>query len=324
MEGSWFVTPPPCFTKPNTFDMTSSPLEDMLIEKPVISGSFASDKSFFDHERQHEDEDGFEDHVEDEMPLSPVRSSPILLLAATPLTASLTADEPDLGQEEEQIPESESSNDSQKENEGEEASKYLFDEEEGDAESITTSVSSITDREEDHDEENECMSTPTPVRSRKRTRHQVARPSSLSSGLIMPAASGNLTEVQLNSYRILSRKERKGRKAQKRKNQRCSKKQASDADTASAEDRSEEMFTKRSASSERIFSAIRSLAYEPIRQSKAMQDQSQKIFLKSSFLDRQNHVIHHHHHSNHASSRKIKYAMRPHTFSTNRKTNRNY
>jgi hypothetical protein len=40
MEGSWFVTPPPCFTKPNTFVMESSPLEDELIEMPSISGLF--------------------------------------------------------------------------------------------------------------------------------------------------------------------------------------------------------------------------------------------------------------------------------------------
>lgn len=37
MEGSWFVTPPPCFTRPNTFMMESSPLEDILIEHPSIS-----------------------------------------------------------------------------------------------------------------------------------------------------------------------------------------------------------------------------------------------------------------------------------------------
>lgn len=37
MEGSWFVTPPPCFTRPNTFMMESSPLEDALIEHPSIS-----------------------------------------------------------------------------------------------------------------------------------------------------------------------------------------------------------------------------------------------------------------------------------------------
>lgn len=185
-----------------------------------------------------------------------------------------------------------------------------------DGESITTSVSSITDLGEDDDNENEYM-TPAAVRGRKRSR-QVAR----SSGLMMPPASSSLTEVQLNSYRILSRKERKGRKAQKRKNQRPNKKQTGECDPEREEAMTSGM-GRRSASSERLISAIRALAYEPVLQSKAMQDQSQKIFLKSSFLDRQNHVIHHHHHSSHASSRKIKYATRPNTFSTNRKTNRN-
>ncbi|KAI1285526.1 Tumor protein p53-inducible nuclear protein 1 [Halotydeus destructor] len=37
MEDSWFVTPPPCFTRPNTFMMESSPLEDILIEHPSMS-----------------------------------------------------------------------------------------------------------------------------------------------------------------------------------------------------------------------------------------------------------------------------------------------
>ena len=42
MEGSWFVTPPPCFTKPNTFSLPASPEEDSLIEHPSISGSVNS------------------------------------------------------------------------------------------------------------------------------------------------------------------------------------------------------------------------------------------------------------------------------------------
>lgn len=37
MEGSWFVTPPPCFTHPNTFTLETSPLEDILIEHPSVS-----------------------------------------------------------------------------------------------------------------------------------------------------------------------------------------------------------------------------------------------------------------------------------------------
>lgn len=36
MEGSWFLTPPPCFTQPNTFALISSPMEDFLIEKPPV------------------------------------------------------------------------------------------------------------------------------------------------------------------------------------------------------------------------------------------------------------------------------------------------
>jgi len=36
MEGSWFLTPPPCFTQPNTFALISSPIEDFLIEKPPV------------------------------------------------------------------------------------------------------------------------------------------------------------------------------------------------------------------------------------------------------------------------------------------------
>ena len=329
MEGSWFVTPPPCFTKPNTFDMTSSPLEDMLIEKPVIRSPAASEGKTFVPEDQEED-----DRAEDEVLLSPVHSSPVPLIAS--LTAaqaiSRTATAADItnkphfscgllvredqetgGYEADGMPDLESSNDSLNENEADDEGKHSnshYDEE--DAESITTSVSSVTDHEEDQDE-NDCMSPPPATRGRKRSR-QVAR----SSGL-MPPANSSLTEVQLNSYRILSRKERKGRKAQKRKNRQ--RKQTGESET----ERTDEVtgISKRSASSERLLSAIRALAYEPVLQSKAMQDQSQKIFLKSSFLDRQNHVIHHHHHSHHASSRKIKYATRPHTFSTNRKTNRN-
>lgn len=42
MEGSWFVTPPPCFTKPNTFSLAASPEEDSLIEHPSLSGSINS------------------------------------------------------------------------------------------------------------------------------------------------------------------------------------------------------------------------------------------------------------------------------------------
>lgn len=34
-DEEWFMTPPPCFTRPNTFDMAQSPIEDMLIEQPV-------------------------------------------------------------------------------------------------------------------------------------------------------------------------------------------------------------------------------------------------------------------------------------------------
>lgn len=325
MEGSWFVTPPPCFTKPNTFDMTSSPMEDMLIEKPVI-GSPASD-SFLVPDQEEEEE---EDRVEDEVPLSPVHhSSPLSLIPSSPAISPqvTTGSTPDLSDDldpesDDAMPHLQSSNDSAEATGTDEAAGAMdgdkcpssnLDDGDEDGESITTSVSSITDHEDDENE-NEFMA-PAASRGRKRSRH-VAR----SSGLTLPPASSSLTEVQLNSYRILSRKERKGRKAQKRKNQRP-KKQTGESDP----DREEAMtgMGKRSASSERLISAIRALAYEPVLQSKAMQDQSQKIFLKSSFLDRQNHVIHHHHHSSHASSRKIKYATRPNTFSTNRKTNRN-
>lgn len=47
MEGSWFVTPPPCFTKPNTFSLAASPEEDSLIEHPSLSGSINSSMNYY-------------------------------------------------------------------------------------------------------------------------------------------------------------------------------------------------------------------------------------------------------------------------------------
>ena len=44
-DEEWFMTPPPCFTRPNTFDMVKSPIEDMLIEQPIPSTTTPSTPS---------------------------------------------------------------------------------------------------------------------------------------------------------------------------------------------------------------------------------------------------------------------------------------
>ena len=356
MEGSWFVTPPPCFTKPNTFDMTTSPLEDMLIEKPAIGGGSGGGRHGSRPrlpgplDTRHCLTDADQEEGEDDVLLSPVHSSPALMLTSVTVAAL---------QQQEQEDEHESPADADLQRDCESAcgseagaaaaaasacaeedgssceqQQHQQQEQEEDeaAASLTTSVtSSVNDDDEPPEDDEDENDYPVPVvRTRKRPRR-------LAPAALLPAASGlrladladcNLTQVQLDSYRILSRREGKGRgHAQKRKALR--KRQASsgaDSDVAGQDQAggpSGAGACKRSPSSERLVAAIRALAYEPVLQSKAMQDQSQKAFLKSSFMQRQNHVIHHHHHSNHASSRKTKYAARPNNFSTNRKTNRN-
>lgn len=46
MEGSWFVTPPACFTQACPENVETSPLEDLLIEHPSMSVYRASNSIF--------------------------------------------------------------------------------------------------------------------------------------------------------------------------------------------------------------------------------------------------------------------------------------
>lgn len=82
MEGSWFVTPPPCFTKPNTFSLAASPDEDSLIEHPSIVTSITAPS--FSH-----DDHGAEMSSNASTPLvSSPQDSPMVVSATSSLNNS--------------------------------------------------------------------------------------------------------------------------------------------------------------------------------------------------------------------------------------------
>lgn len=69
MDGSWFITPPPCFTVKCASEIEKSPLEDLLIEHPSMSVYCSHQSQFSPCPVRSADENLFVPHSQDQLPL---------------------------------------------------------------------------------------------------------------------------------------------------------------------------------------------------------------------------------------------------------------
>lgn len=229
MEGSWFVTPPPCFTKPNTFSMESSPLEDQLIEMPSISGLFDNqnkasvDKDVFSSLEENRDVPDTDDLLTNLTPIVSAPSSPVRLIHEVihpfdgyPIDSPTRLSRKELTSKKKRANKSAVTAvvDAIRDNK---ISKSLEEKEEKSKE--RQSSSSLSSRSESASPSSYKASSEVEDYASEEEEDDEMTPRNLRqlSQLPSPGIKGvkgrqlPLTEVQLNSYTILSRKEKKGR-----------------------------------------------------------------------------------------------------------------
>jgi len=271
MEGSWFLTPPPCFTQPNTFALISSPMENFLIEKPLVFERYTSVASSAKSNRKK--------------PETPMTDSQ--------LRAALPFADADID-EEENIPPT-----------VDRKSPVI----------IGGNLKKSMAVNEEQGEESEDNS-PLPSHHQSRV---VSSANNHFRGGSSPSPVA-LSEMQLPNklMTIFPRRPKGGRVG--RRNRRGKKEKEIKEGKEPLEETSPPVVSSSHAA---LLSDVRSRAYEPIRQ-------------ESSRLKAVNHVTSRRRDKvsnliyggpgagGHRPSRKDKYAARPHTYSTNRKTHRNF